>query len=477
MPNASHVQPRLALLSADQMAYTHAQSIKLLETVGVHIESVRARNLLAGKIGTSTVRGERVHLPGEIVEWALKSAPSTVDLYNRLGNPQFQLGDGKTHFGIGVTNLYYQDPQTDEVTHFNRKHMEAGVRLGHVLPRYDVISTLGILRELDPNIADMYAVLEMAANTTKPLVLLVSNASLFPSALAMLEKMHGDLSGKPFLMPYLNPVTPLVANKDTTDKMFTAIDHGLPVIYSNYGMAGMSTPITPAGTLVLLNAELLFGLTLSQLIKECTPMVMGSLPAWFDMGAMVDFYDPNTILINLAVAEMMKHYHLPHAGTSGSGTGWGADLIESGTLWLNHLTSILGQAELVPFIGGVHGSMAFSPASVVHSHDIIGRANHFAKGFQLTDETVGFNEIMEAGPGGSFGSSDLTLELHKTAHYKSDLYPTLSLATWQSNNRPNATHHLRETTRDIMASAQPPQDHDDWIGHGEQFIKELQKNR
>ena len=51
--------------------------------------------------------------------------------------------------------------------------MEKGVRLAQALPEYDVISTLGVLRDLPPQVADLYAVLEMVANSTKPLVLLI----------------------------------------------------------------------------------------------------------------------------------------------------------------------------------------------------------------------------------------------------------------------------------------------------------------
>ena len=70
-------------------------------------------------------------------------------------------------------------------------------------------------------------------------------------------------------------------------------------------MAGASTPITPLRALALLNAELLAGLVFSQAVRPGAPVVLGSLPAYFDMRTMVDFYDPRSMLINLACAEMM----------------------------------------------------------------------------------------------------------------------------------------------------------------------------
>ena len=51
-------------------------------------------------------------------------------------------------------------------------------------------------------------------------------------------------------------------------------------------------------------------------------MILGSLPASFDMRTMGSYYGPETMLLNLACGEMMAHYGVPHCGTSGSGGGW-----------------------------------------------------------------------------------------------------------------------------------------------------------
>ncbi len=69
-------------------------------------------------------------------------------------------------------------------------------------------------------------------------------------------------------------------NEGTVDKMKIAIERGLPVIISNYSMSGATTPITPAGTVAVLLAELLAGLVIGQLYKEGAPMLLGMLPVY-----------------------------------------------------------------------------------------------------------------------------------------------------------------------------------------------------
>lgn len=468
----SQVVPHLSLLTAGQIAEVHARSLEILATVGVRVDSPRARTLLGRAAGASAADGP-VRLPAGLVEWALHAAPSAIAVHRRTGEPAFRLGPGGdgTRFGIGGTNLYYQDPLTDAPVPFTREHMALCTRLGDALPAFDCISTIGVLRDLPPAVADLYATLEMAANTTKPLVLLVSEAAAFEPTLDLLEAVCGSTSGRPFVIPYFNPISPLVINADTSDMMAASIARGLPIIYSNYGMSGATTPITPAGTLALLHAELLAGLVLAQLMKEGTPVILGSLPASFDMATAASYYGPETVLLNLACAEMMAHYRLPHCGTSGSGTGWGPDLPAADLFWLNHLTSCLGVAGLAPFVGGNFDSLAFAPAAAVYAGEVIRQVRRFICGFALDAEEIGLGEIAEAGPGGSFLIAELTLRRFREAAFTSPIFPRLSLEAWQAKGQPKADELLRRQTVELIASHPAPPDRDALIEAGEAWIR------
>jgi trimethylamine--corrinoid protein Co-methyltransferase len=458
------------VLSTGQKEHIHNLALKILASTGVRVDSVRARQLFSQAFGALAVVDDRVRISPDLVAWAIEAAPAAVDIYDRAGQPAFRLGEGRTRFGIGVTCLYYQDPATDRVTPFSRKHMADMVCLGDSLPYYDVISTVGIIQDAPADRADAYAALEMAANTTKPLVILVSDEPAFPLILDLLEHVGGDLAGKPWVIPYFNPVTPLVINTGTADKMFAAIERGLPVIYSNYSMAGMSTPITAGGTLALLHAELLAGLAFSQLIKEGAPTILGMLPAYFDMQTMVNFYDPQSILVNLACAEMMAHFGLPHCGTSGSGTGWTTDLLAAETYWMNHLTACMNRVGLAPFVGDNLGSKVFSPLNVVYVHEVIDQAVRFSRGFTLDNAAVDLEEIDQVGPAGSYLTAKSTLNQYRQAYYPSPIFPRLSLEKWQARGHPQAIDVLRDYTRELLGEIRPPLDHDDLLARGEAFI-------
>ena len=465
--------PKLSLLTQDQIAQVHEYALRILETTGVRVDSPALLQQLRRELGASQISGNLVQLPRAFIEWALGTAPSTIEIYDRHRHPVFRLGEGGPHFGIGVTALYYQDPRTDDLTPFGRQHMQAMVQLGHHLPNYEVISTVGIEQDVPVQLSDLYATLDMVANTTKPLVILVSEDQSFPAVLDLLEHLHGDLSNQPFVIPYFNPVTPLVMNSGTLEKLQVAIQRGLPVILSNYSMAGMSTPITPVGTLATLLAELLAGLAISQMIKPGTPVILGILPAYFDMKTMVNFYDPQSMLLNLACIEMMAHYKLPHCGTSGSGTGWGPDLLAAETYWMNHLTTCLANGGLAPFVGDTLNSKAFSPVNVVYVHEIISQSLRFASGFPLDKDSVGLDEIVQIGPGGSFLSAKSTLSCYRKAYYSSPVFTRYSLEKWQALGQPSADSVLRRYTLELLGQMSAPEDQTDLLARGEDFIRKL----
>jgi trimethylamine--corrinoid protein Co-methyltransferase len=143
MTDTNHARPTLTLLDEEQIQIINQSALQILSQTGVRVDSEPVRRLLEKRAGASALQGDRVRLPGELVEWALQTAPSTVYLYDRQGNFAFRLGEGRARFGIGVTTLFYQDPGDDSLVPFARQHMQDMVRLGGRLPNFDVISTLG----------------------------------------------------------------------------------------------------------------------------------------------------------------------------------------------------------------------------------------------------------------------------------------------------------------------------------------------
>jgi trimethylamine--corrinoid protein Co-methyltransferase len=468
------VQPNLQILTNEQVLKIHEYSIEILENTGIKVESSKALAMFK-KTGAVRIDGEFVYIQRELVDHAIKTSKSEINVYNKNGDLAFQLSNGhETRFGVGVTNTDYQDIETDKIDKIKRNNIQTSIRLSDKLENYDIISTIGIPSDVPTEKLDLINTLDLYANTSKPLILLVSESERMEDVLKLLIHLHGDISSKPFVIPYFNPITPLVLNGDTTDKMFTTIEYGLPISFSNYGMYGGTSPMTEGGTLALLNAELLAGLVFSQIAKEGTPIVLGSLPAGFNMVTMGSYYSSSSYLINLACAEMMNYYNIPHCGTSGSGTGYGPDLLASGDLWMNHLTSCIGKVGMAPFVGGNFDSTAFSPTTVVMSDHIIGKSRKFAKGFSVDNNTVNLEEMKTIGHGGNYLTSSQTLEALGSFNFANELWPSMSLETWQEQGNPTPKQILKDRTKTLYDQASvSSQEIDEITRIGEDYIESI----
>lgn len=463
------IQPTLSVLNEEQKHRIHNDALSILSRVGIRVESQQARTIFKKNIGLKIKEDHIVKIPSEIVEAALKTAPSSLDIYNREGEKCIHF-PGEARFGLGVTTLYYQDPQTDELCPFNRKHVETCVRLGQKLANFDFIATPGIIQDVPPDTADIFTALEMVANTTKPLVILVSKTEALPEVLDLMEHLQGDLATKPFILPLMTPITPLLIDAGTSDRMFESIRRGLPFVYVNYGMAGANTPITPYGSLTLLIAEILSGITLSQLTQEGAKIIAGCLNAFMNMQSMLNFYDPISYLLNIACSEMMDFYGIPHYGNSGNAVGWGSDIIATGHQWMNHVLACMGKAGMAVFVGTVLGSKAFSPKLVVYADEVIAQARRLSKGFEVDDYNNLMHEIAAAGPAGNFLSSDLTLKHFKEAYFQSAIFPAFTMEDWNSDGCPTAEKYLSRYTRDMIAELEPNDESLGIIEKGEAYI-------
>ena len=471
------VQANLNMLSNEQKDMIHQHSLTILKEVGVKLDSDRAMEVMAKCDGIRIV-DQQAFISEEIVDWAVDNVPESIDIYNRQGKRTFTLGGSQatTIFGIGVTNPNFHNLADNEVIPFNRSHTAIAAGLCESLPEYELLSTPGIIETESASIPfpDIQTTADMLAGTTKPLCLLVSDTAQFESVLKMVEIVTGLNAETPCIVPYFNPVTPLVINDSTVLKMEKTIQFGLPMIYSNYGMSGATAPITPAGTAALLNAELLAGLVLSQLMKAGTPVILGSLPAGFDMRTMVSVYHPMTSQLNAICAEMMAYYQVPHAGTSGSSTGWAGDIHAGGMLWMNHFSAVCGNTGLAPFVGGNFDSLVFSPELVVLSAQIIRDCREFASPIQLDSSAVAIDEMKKTGSGGNFLTSGQTLKTMPSLRKKTPrIWENISVDSWKQRDKPRAETVLREHTQTILNSLKRPKDHQEIIARSDAYIGKL----
>jgi len=407
---------RLELLPPEDLERLHEAALAVLADPGVRITTEAARELLLSH-GASLEGEDVVRIPLELVERALEQAPKRFWIYDRAGEPAMELGAGNVYVGAGVTNLNYLDPRTGEVVPYTIEATAESTRLADALPEIDFVATPGVTRPSDDlplHVVNQAEFLAMVTNTTKPLMPLIAGGPELEDLYAMAELVSGGpeaLRERPFLVPYLNSVSPLLFNPETLDKLFVAADRGLPVCCQAAPQVGATGPVTVAGTLVVAAAETLAGLVLAELRRPGTPFVSGTVPFIMDMRfGTVTAGGPDGLRFMIAMAQLCRRWGLPSVGMSFGGDSKEADEQAALEVAFYGFGTVLGGVDLVFDAGCVEGGLLFSPELLVIADELAGMTRRAVEPFEVSDETIALDVIRSVGPGNVFLGEGHTLK-------------------------------------------------------------------
>ena len=378
---------------------------------------------------------------------------------NRTGEPSMYLEGHRVNFGTGSDLPNTIDLETGERRPSLLSDVSNAARLADWLPNLDFVMSMALPSDVPMQTSDRRSFLAMTENTVKPLVITAWAEAGLADIIAMAETIAGGadkLKLAPFILAYLEPTTPLQHTEVVLRKVLLMADHGLPFVYAPGPVDGGTSPVTPAGSLAMANAEVLSGITIAQLRRKGTPVVWGSGSGPLDMRTMVATYSsPEFMLHCMAMAEMAHYYyHKPVWGFAGCSDAKLADIqagIES-SLWI--LCMALCGANLVHDCGYIESGLTASLEMMVVCDEIIRFVRRLMSGIEITSETLALDVIDKVGPGGSYLTSP-----HTKQHFREVWYPRVldrhSYHGWIQAGQPTAIKTAREMARDAIANHQP----------------------
>jgi trimethylamine--corrinoid protein Co-methyltransferase len=264
------------------------------------------------------------------------------------------------------------------------------------------------------------------------------------------------LRERPFVMPYLNSVSPLLFNLETIDKLFLAADRGLPASCQAAPQVGATGPVTTAGTVVISAAETLIGLVLSQLRNPGTPFISGTVPFLMDMRfGTVTAGGPDGVRFMITMGQLCRRWGLPMVGMSFGGDSKDAD--EQGALEAGFygFGTVLGGVDLVFDAGCLEGGLLFSPELLVVSDELAGMTRAAVEPLVVDEETIALDVIRAVGPGNVFLGEDHTL-----AHFRELWNPQVlsweGRREWEMAGAKTLRTRAREKVFDVWETHEVP---------------------
>lgn len=114
--------------------------------------------------------------------------------------------------------------------------------------------------------------------------------------------------------------SPLQMVDDTAEKLIEISRRRVPVVISSCPMGGATGPFHEFGMIAQINAELLAGVALNQLVSPGAPVLYGAVPVRSRLDNLNDMYGaPEFVHYNLGCAQLARHYGLPCYSTAGVG--------------------------------------------------------------------------------------------------------------------------------------------------------------
>jgi trimethylamine--corrinoid protein Co-methyltransferase len=428
----------------------HQASLEILTRVGVDVHDEKARDILVK--GGAKMDGLRIRIPAYMVTRALSTAPKTLTLYNRKGRVAIRAGGYNSHYGGGSDCLNILDHRTGLRRRPILNDVKEASTLMDALPEIDFVMSAFLPEDVDQRIYDRYQMEVMLNTTTKPIVFVTPDFEGCVAAIEMCEIVAGSAEAfqlHPFATCYINVTSGLIANQEALQKCMFLAEKGLPQLYIPLNAGGVNSPATIAGCMASMDAGILLGIVLSQLVHPGAPI---AVPGW-NGGP----YNLQTMVGNYVLADeqgvptsMGKYYDLPVFGLGGSTDSKILDQQSGFEATLSLMTSLLHGANIIHDVGFMDAGLQGSMQMMAICNEILGFLRATTAGVVVNDETLALDVIEELGPTGTYLGHE-----HTIRHFKEPFYSKLidknPFSVWQKRGSKSMEERASKMVDDILA--------------------------
>ncbi len=452
------LHPTIRMLSDEQVEAIHHTSLDILSQTGIVMKNEAARELLLDAGAWESE--QRLKVPPLLVMDAIASAPSRIPMFNRLGELTMPLEANKVFFGPGSDCPFTIDLETGQRRQATAEDVRRIAKLCDGLGQIDFVMSMGTPSDVPPLDHYLHSFINMIRGSVKPNVYTANNREDMEAIYRIACAVAGgetELREKPFLLHYAEPISPLLFNDESVDKLLFCAEKGIPVTYLPSPNTGGGGPITLAGALALGNAECLAGLALSQLVRPGTPFLYGMNTAALDMkSAIVSYGSPEWPLGMAACADLARYYDLPVWGTAGATDSKVVDAQAGIEATVSVMTAFLTRCNLVHDVGYIEYGTTSSMEMLVVVDEIIRDARYVMGGVEVSERTLAREAIHRARPGGGFLADDHTLDNWKWAQWQPALIDRMRYDRWVEKGRQDMAARANERACQILAEHEVP---------------------
>jgi len=449
------------LLTQEQVERVHDASLEILQEVGLKVRYKPARELFEKHGCITSADSEIVKFPRAVVEKYRKMTPPKFTFHAR--DPKFDktIPDN----GPVIVTASSAPDIIDPVTGKERRAESGDIaRIAHLineLPGYDMFS-ISTLAEDAPR--DQFTISRVYPALKYCLKPIRATTTDHKDTLSVMEMVYIVAGGKeaykehPFLTHHYCPtVSPLTMDVLSTENVMYFAGEGLPVYPTIVPNAGLTSPMSMAGTLVQGNAEYLATVTLMQMVKEGTPTIYATLATVADMRS--GAYTSGAIecgMLHMAFAQIARYYNVPCGGYIGLTNSKLNDAQSGYETGMSGMGGIVGGMDMFNIGGLIDALKTFDFAKAVIDDEIALMLKRVKRGISFNDEDLGVDLIKQIGPGGSYIVAKHTISRMKIEAVMTKIADRDGKIAWEKKGSTDTQARAMKRVKEIMVSNTAP---------------------
>ncbi|MCV2890026.1 trimethylamine methyltransferase family protein [Ruegeria aquimaris] len=293
-------------------------------------------------------------------------------------------------------------------------------------------------------------------------------------------EMCGILFGKEFVRDNTVMTSLVNINSPMTfdDIMMGALEvyaaNNQAAIISPFIVGGAMAPVSVAGTLTQVLAEVLAGVAYSQLVRLGAPVIFGAFVSSIDMNSGAPtFGTPEASLITYGAGQLARRLNLPYRS---AGSFCGSKLPDAQAAYETANSLNMGLLAGVNFMlhacGWLEGGLVADFEKFVMDADQLGVLHGLAKGVAVDTNAQAMDAIREVGPGGHYLGCAHTQANFKSAFWKTDLLDYKPFETWEEEGARDTYALASNRVEKLLATYRQPEMDPDIAGALAAYVAE-----
>jgi trimethylamine--corrinoid protein Co-methyltransferase len=433
---------RVEWLTAGEREAVYAEALDILQRVGMRMKGAAVLSLLR-EAGANVDAAGTVRLPAGLVERAVAACPRDLLMAGETPDDDVLLDGSRTFFNVSGCAAKTLDQQTGAVRPSTLDDLRDGTVVLDATPELDVVWTFLTATDVPLERRELVEYYTYLTETTRPVVF-VDCPEKTDHVRRIFEIVSGDLERfrqRPRISLLCAARSPLEVNGPLLDVACEFASLGAPIWVYSMPISGATAPVTPAGTLALLWAEVLGTLTAIQTAAPGAPILACCGPGILDMRATtMSLGNLESTLMGAAAVEIGHHLGIPvhNSGLSTDAKHLGVQAgYEKG---LKVMAAVATGADICSGgFGFLDSSSTFSLRMIPVDAEIAGMATRMARGIEVTPDTLLADSIERVGIGGDYlREKETRRRVRAGEHYVPRIGSRLPFEQWLAEGRTEA---------------------------------------